>query len=243
MKADEYFQVADALKNCASQDAIRRVCADLAQCLELEHFIYGAFFPLSENIVILNGYPAEWREHYDERGYIDIDPTVKHCSSHTSALIWNEIKIAKGRRGQPEREVMEEARAYGLKHGFSLPIHAAGSEWGMLSFASRDEHQTIDSHLLLALQFIAQSTHEAVKRVALASQLDSVIVPAELTEREQECLKWTAHGKTAWEISKILNLSESTVGFHIKNAINKMEVTNRPHAVAKAMAQSRITLF
>jgi len=61
--------------------------------------------------------------------------------------------------------------------------------------------------------------------------------------RECECLQWTANGKTAWEISKILNLSESTVAFHLKNAINKMEVANRPQAVAKAVAQSRITLF
>jgi len=65
----------------------------------------------------------------------------------------------------------------------------------------------------------------------------------ELTERELECLRWTASGKTSWEISIILSISESTVIFHIKNAIEKLQVTNRSQAVAKAIAQSRIVLF
>lgn len=56
-----------------------------------------------------------------------------------------------------------------------------------------------------------------------------------LTKREEECLTWTAGGKTSWEISVILGVSESTVTFHLRNVVTKLKASNRTHAVAKAM--------
>jgi DNA-binding CsgD family transcriptional regulator len=55
-----------------------------------------------------------------------------------------------------------------------------------------------------------------------------------LTLREVDVLKWTADGKTAYEISRILNISESTVNFHVKNIVSKMGSSNKIQAVAKA---------
>lgn len=56
-----------------------------------------------------------------------------------------------------------------------------------------------------------------------------------LTQRESECLTWTANGKTSWEISVILGVSESTATFHLRNAGVKLKASNRAHAVAKAL--------
>jgi DNA-binding CsgD family transcriptional regulator len=55
-----------------------------------------------------------------------------------------------------------------------------------------------------------------------------------LTVREKECLKWAADGKSAWEIGNILHISDRTVNFHLNNKVQKLGVTNRQHAVAKA---------
>jgi DNA-binding CsgD family transcriptional regulator len=49
-----------------------------------------------------------------------------------------------------------------------------------------------------------------------------------------ECLQWVAAGKTAWEISKILGVVEATATFHVKNAIKKLNASNRQHALAIA---------
>lgn len=59
--------------------------------------------------------------------------------------------------------------------------------------------------------------------------------PLTLTEREIEVIKWMRQGKTNWEISQILHISENTVKFHVKNIIRKLEVSTRTHAVALAM--------
>ncbi len=56
-----------------------------------------------------------------------------------------------------------------------------------------------------------------------------------LSGREQQCLMWVSHGKTSWEISVILGLSERTVNFHLLNACRKLNVYGRQAGVAKAM--------
>jgi len=242
LKLENIQNLSESLGYCETQEEIKDVCNVYAQSLGFEHFIYGAYFPIVDNILLLNGFPEAWREHYDSAGYMYSDPTVKHCSVKTSAIDWAELEVVKGRRGAAEREVMSEALVYGLRQGISTPVHGAGAEWGMMSLASSERSSTL---LMQEAQFhseyVARAAHEALKRVANGGDVEAS--ESQLTARECECLQWTANGKTAWEISKILNLSESTVTFHLKNAINKMEVTNRPQAVAKAVAQSRITLF
>lgn len=68
------------------------------------------------------------------------------------------------------------------------------------------------------------------------------IAITKLTERERECLIWIAQGKTSWEASVILGISESTTTFHLRNAVLKLKASNRTHAVAKALQSGIITL-
>jgi DNA-binding CsgD family transcriptional regulator len=55
-----------------------------------------------------------------------------------------------------------------------------------------------------------------------------------LSPRETECLEWTAQGKTTWELAQILCLSDSTVNYYIRNAMKKLAVHPKAHAVSKA---------
>jgi len=54
-----------------------------------------------------------------------------------------------------------------------------------------------------------------------------------LTVREKECLLWSAEGKTSLETSVILNITESTINFHLKNVIKKLDCMNKTQAVQK----------
>jgi LuxR family quorum sensing-dependent transcriptional regulator len=64
-----------------------------------------------------------------------------------------------------------------------------------------------------------------------------------LSEREREVLRWTAAGKTAWETSCILGISERTVNYHIAMASRRLEAVSRTHAVARAIARGEISVF
>lgn len=57
-----------------------------------------------------------------------------------------------------------------------------------------------------------------------------------LTTRERDALAFVAEGKTDWEISVILGISEATARFHVDNARVKLNAVNRAQAVAKLMS-------
>ena len=56
-----------------------------------------------------------------------------------------------------------------------------------------------------------------------------------LSEREKEILRWSGDGKTAEQIGLILKLSHSTVNFHLRNAMHKLDAPNKTTAVVKAI--------
>lgn len=65
-------------------------------------------------------------------------------------------------------------------------------------------------------------------------------IDRQISARERECLNWAARGKTSWEISQILGVTESTIIYHLRNATRKLNAANRLHAVAKALKASII---
>jgi len=57
-----------------------------------------------------------------------------------------------------------------------------------------------------------------------------------LSPRERDCLAFVAAGKSDWEISVILSLSQNTVRSYVDTARKKLDAQTRTHAVARAMA-------
>jgi DNA-binding CsgD family transcriptional regulator len=53
-------------------------------------------------------------------------------------------------------------------------------------------------------------------------------------------LSWLALGKTTWEISEILNLSERGVIWRLNRALKKLNAVNRVQAVVNAMRTRQI---
>jgi DNA-binding CsgD family transcriptional regulator len=53
-------------------------------------------------------------------------------------------------------------------------------------------------------------------------------------------LSWLARGKTTWEISEIINLSERGVIWRLNNALKKLDAVNRTQAVVVAMRTRQI---
>lgn len=62
-----------------------------------------------------------------------------------------------------------------------------------------------------------------------------------LSTQETQCLKWIALGKTSWETSRIMGISEATVIFHVANLMRKLEAVSRSHAVAIAFRNGLLT--
>lgn len=56
-----------------------------------------------------------------------------------------------------------------------------------------------------------------------------------LSSREIEILQCSAEGMTAFDIAGHLCLSQETVHSHVKNAVQKLNVTNKTAAVVRAL--------
>jgi DNA-binding NarL/FixJ family response regulator len=56
-----------------------------------------------------------------------------------------------------------------------------------------------------------------------------------ITTREREVVTLASHGKKNREIATALGVSEETIKSHIKNALKKLEASDRTHAVAKCL--------
>jgi LuxR family quorum sensing-dependent transcriptional regulator len=63
-----------------------------------------------------------------------------------------------------------------------------------------------------------------------------------LSAREREILQWTAAGKTAWEISTILGVAESTINTHLRSVRQKLDAANIVHAIVEAIRRHEISI-
>lgn len=204
--------------------------------LGMNHFVYascGVDLVGSARISVVNGYEPVWREKYLEQGYISCDPTLAHCFKDTRPLFWDSLDLSKVEiKGL---EIMEEARSCGLRSGISVPIHGAG-DFGVLSLTCKhDDKASISNLKKIApyISYLAPHVHEAARRIVINDGFDNNMAPS-LTVREIECLRWAADGKTAWETSIILSISERTVVFHLRNATSKLGASTKSQAVARA---------
>jgi DNA-binding CsgD family transcriptional regulator len=85
------------------------------------------------------------------------------------------------------------------------------------------------------VQLLRVMANEAAACRVLFAEEESPQDDPKLTPRELEVLRWTMEGKTAWEVGKILGISERTAVRHINNATHKLGCVNKHQAVLKAM--------
>lgn len=79
------------------------------------------------------------------------------------------------------------------------------------------------------------------RAMQLQSEQSRQVDRTDLTPRERECLQWAATGKSEWEISQILGISEHTSEKHLLNAKTKLGAVNRVQAVAEAIRRGYIS--
>jgi DNA-binding CsgD family transcriptional regulator len=91
---------------------------------------------------------------------------------------------------------------------------------------------------LSELKILGDYFHSHILRRNGVDTADALVVSA----RELDCLRWIAAGKSAWEASVILGISERTVRFHLNSAREKLNCTTTTQAVAKVVSQQLIII-
>ncbi len=139
---------------------------------------------------------------------------------------------------QEIRKQLECAASLGIGSGVTLPLSLQHMDWGFVTFTCNSSRpiSELESRLLDSVHYISYSSSVFERFTANQKCKDG------LSGREKDILKWAAIGKTSWEISSILKISERTVNFHLNNAASKLNVTGRRAACSIAIARGVIAI-
>lgn len=187
----------------------------------------GAFHEF--NSVINVSYSNEWLYTYGRNGYASVDPVLQQVLATSEAQVWKQTYTTAA--SPKEIEFIEEACSHGLTHGITTSMLERGSGFAsFFSFAGGDIKNTI--RCMGLLEYLRPVLHRlamAHTNIALPSHTSA------LSPRETMVLNWMKLGKTNWEISQIIGVSERTVRFHVESIFVKLDVGSRTQAVAFAI--------
>jgi DNA-binding CsgD family transcriptional regulator len=179
----------------------------------------------------LHNYPAEWADYYDSNALGLSDPV--HRASHVTNIgfVWSDMATMIPLT-DADRRVLALGRAQGLGDGFTVPANVPGESRGSCSFAN-DPCVRINDAMLPLAQLVGMFAFECARRLWAVRPID--LATPRLTDRQRDCLLWVGRGKSDWEISRILGISEETVDRHLKNARERYGVPKRTMVVIRAL--------
>lgn len=121
-----------------------------------------------------------------------------------------------------------------LSEAIIAPVHLPRGLMGAMFWCSKEPVgvETIFAEHAAQLQALAVrlvATHNEARGRPRNASLSPT-----LTRREVQCLRWAAAGKTDSEIGIILDLSVSTVRFHLRNAAERLGAKGRAQSIQLA---------
>ncbi|MBO6724439.1 MAG: LuxR family transcriptional regulator [Rhizobiaceae bacterium] len=177
----------------------------------------------------LTNYPEEWRNRYLSKCYHYLDPVITEGGKSIRPYMWGGDDYT-SRLAKEQRLFFGEAASFGIVYGMTIPVHGPEGECTFFTVASDlggHEFRDLICETTEAAQLLALQAH-AIAMECLCDGNGAQDV--ELTQRERECLLWTAQGKTSWEIAQIIGRSTATVNFHLQKACRKLNAANKVQA-------------
>jgi DNA-binding CsgD family transcriptional regulator len=214
--------------------AFLKVARDLYQLSSLAY--------LALNISDVSGQPR-----YAHCSYTDTSVTQCLSAEPLSTIMLDELGLTTAERDwepgtwEVALNGSDEGPAVGVMHAATFPVPSRQGELAIFGFTANTnsaEWQRRKTEIMREIRILGDYLHSHVLRIN-GHNVDAQIL---VSARELDCLKWTAAGKTAWEASVILGISERTVRFHLNAAREKLDCATTTQAVAKAITCRLIEL-
>ena len=232
-ESEDLRQLLSLMRRCITEDNETSIGASakwIQQRLHCDSSIVCQF-EVGEKIslrkVINSGYNANWIEHYIKDGLEEIDPVLDFACSKNGLFTWDQAYSRKS--GRATKHFKKSAETYELINGYTFSFsEPSGPVSRRVTLCSIPTPAPKDVHIAnYLLSHLVPAFHSSLS----SSRNDH----SPLSNREAEILTWASAGKTVWEQSKILNITESTVKYHLLNCYRKLNVNNRSQAVARGI--------
>ncbi len=193
---------------------------------------------ITPSLLEMRNVPEDMRRLWCERGYYQVDPVQHFALESCAPFVWSyqrpDSGALNGRLDDNAQEVTHYMRDHNMPCGATVPLHLPHGGFVTLTGIVASQQQARDiSDTLAQLTFIAHRFQESAFPLFDASMLTCRHV--KLSNRERECLAWSAEGLTAKEIARKLHRSVATVTLHLNTAAKKLGATNRVQAVVRAL--------
>ncbi len=191
------------------------------------------------SLLKLRNISEDMREYWFDRGYFRIDP-VQQLALRTSApFYWNYDTCTDSPIGRFMSDDTAPVRRYlrerDMSTGVTVPVHMPRGDCATVTGIRFGADRAFEQHALRSIadfNLLAHVFHEAI--CPLFDNNAFSVGKIRLTERERECLRYSAEGLSAKEISRIIERSVPTVVMHLNAAAKKLGARNRTQAVVRA---------
>ena len=232
----------DRLTTARDPEALRGAMAEAAAALDLSCFAYlsVAHCP-GASAGLISNYPSAWTKLYVQSHYERFDPVIIRALRHPEPFEWG-VETGSSTSSELQRELFEKAAKFGIRCGFTIPIHDNRGPTAAVTFAADERRPQFERAMNQhgrVLQLMSIYFHAHARRKLIP---DRFVDDVALTPREFECLEWAAQGKTAWETGRILGISRHTTATYLENAKAKLGVRTIVQAVARLAASKPMIL-
>lgn len=209
--------------------AFQKIMHEIANSYGLAHVVFHALrIPgVGSHHLVGTTCATGWPSYYLSKKYFLIDPIVKQVRHGLLPFDWAMID----KNSSPAvRMFFADAATSGIgPHALTIPIHGAygdSSIFSIMSNASEAEWVARQPIYLRDMQMIGLYIHARFMELQGVREVDR----PPLSEREKECLKWAADGKTIGETATILTISSSSVRIYLDAARRKLDSHTKSQA-------------
>jgi LuxR family transcriptional regulator, activator of conjugal transfer of Ti plasmids len=226
-----FQEFVDALQTGAGENDFQQIGERVAHRLGFRWF---AYLSLSDDVPrLISSYPRSWTSRYFKLGYQEIDPVLRRARIERQIFNWDgRVEAPRSRR---LKGFFDDATTFGIRTGVTVPVSGGFGRLAAFTFASQERSAALDRLVagsadilhLIGLYFHAHA-------VIRLSQMSATPQHQRLTQRECQCLAWSARGKSVTEIAIIVGISPRTVIFHLENCRRKLNAASLTHCAVIA---------
>src|SRR5574341_8666 len=228
---------------CSSEEQVLHLMSKLSALLPYQAALsciskLGANGAIEDLTVVNVDYPADYLAELAKRELVMKAPVVRENFKSFRLQYWADT-FKQQPLTQDIHTIFSLAEDYGFHKvstgcGYGHGVrNLKGTEGSFFCYQGLDRSSRTEEILSLVIPHF----HEALRRSGNSSKNRSP-----LTAKETEVLKWLRQGKSTWDISVILGISERTVKFHVGNIMQNLDATTRAHAVAIALEQGLVDI-
>ena len=189
------------------------------------------------SLAIITNWDPELIGNYDSLNMLADSPIVAALRKSTLPYVWNFSGMDDVWKEDRISSAAKLFNEYGVSNGVYFHVAGPSGQRGAIGLAGMRPDPVHEE--LMTMNYIANHAFEALCNLDVM-QSKSVDT---LTDREKQCIYWTACGKTSSEVGSILEISDNTVNNYLASAAMKLETANKAHTVAKAIRYGLLDNF